>query len=280
MRKRTINSLALSLALGVLLPWNAYAIPIGTLDSSEYPYVGFSYMDGIYGSGVLIAPDVVLTAGHVAELYQPGSSLFITSPNPFNNPEPLANVASSVVHPLYDELSFSFDIGLLFLDETISLSEYATLWPSDPALLLGTPVEAVGYGGDQRRKVGFGSAQGLYDSYYLVTELLAEPGDSGGGLFIEVGGQNVLAGIMSFITPLNAYHSSVGYSRSFIDAYVPGASWFGESVIEEPMPVPEPAMLALLALGLFALLPGRNLRRRRLLLYPSEQAATTPHARH
>src|SRR5690606_6182556 len=203
------RGLVLAVALGVLLPWNVYAIPIGTLDSSEYPYVGFSYMDGVFGSGVLIAPDVVLTAGHVAELYQPGPSLFITGSNVFVNPEPYANVTGSVVHPLYDESTSSFDLGLLFLDEAIA-SAYAALWSGDPALLAGTPVEAVGYGGDSRRRVGSGSIQGMLDSF-LVTELLAEPGDSGGGLFIEVDGQNVLVGIMSWITPLNTYHSSVGY---------------------------------------------------------------------
>src|SRR5690606_20405608 len=112
----------------------------------------------------------------------------------------------------------------------------------------GTPVEAVGYGGDSRRRVGSGSIQGMRDSF-LVTELLAEPGDSGGGLFIEVDGQNVLVGIMSWITPLNTYHSSVGYGRSFIDEYVPEANWFGEPAVEEPVPVPEPSTLALLAMG-------------------------------
>lgn len=253
MRKRTTKAFAVSMAVAVLLPLSAHAIPIGTFDSSEYPYIGFTYMGWSEGTGVLIAPDVVLTAGHVAGSYQPGSSLFVTGSWALD-PEQVVNVAGSVLHPLYD--GFSFDLGLLFLDQAITLSAYATLWPSDPALLLGMPVEAVGYGGSRRRAVGSTSIEGMFDSF-LVTGPVAEPGDSGGGLFINVDGQNVLAGIMSFITPSNTYHSSVAYGRSFIDEYVPEATWFGESVIEEPVPVPEPATLALLALGLFALLFGR-----------------------
>jgi len=256
----------------MLWSWSAHAIPLGVPDSSEYPYVGWIQVGWSEGSGVLIAPDVVLTAAHVAEDYQPASSLFVTAPNVLFA-DSVVGIASSVVHPLYDASSASFDFGLLFLDQPIVLAAYATLFPSDPASLLGMLVEAVGYGGDWRRRIGTGSIDGVSDTH-LFTELLAEPGDSGGGLFAEIDGQKVLVGTMSFVYPgLGTYHGIVADARSFIDQYVPDAKWFGESdVIEDPIAVPEPSALALLAIGLLALslrqglMPGRPGRRLAVLL--------------
>lgn len=260
MRKR-ITTFTLPLVLGVLLPWNAQAIPFGFSDTAgEYSYVGFALLESTFGSGVMIAPDVVLTAAHVVESFEPGSSVFGTS---FDDPalEHVVSIASGIVHPLWDPSALLFDFGLLFLDEPIALSAYATLWPSDPASLAGMFVEAVGYGGTGTRRVGAGSIDELFGPW-LVTGPLVEPGDSGGGLFVNVDGQNVLAGTTSFINGSSSFFGPVSQARSFIDQYVPDARWYGESVIvKPPVSVPEPATLALFAIGFFGAAARRCFRR-------------------
>lgn len=253
--KKGIATLTLSLVLGLALPLNAQAIPLGTLDSSEYPYIGMIYMGGLFGTGVLIAPDVVLTAAHVADDYTPASSYFLTGPDGLSHEDAFA-VASSVVHPSYDPFNGTFDFGLLFLEQPVELATYATLWASDPAELLGMPAELVGYGGNWKRRVGTGSIYGLMDGL-LFTERLAEGGDSGGGLFVEIDGQNVLAGTLSFVL-FGTYAGPVSDARSFIDEYAPNARWFGETAVDEPIAMPEPPALVLLSAGLFASLLTRR----------------------
>lgn len=259
--KRRKAALTLSLVLGVLLPWNAQAIPLGWIDS-DYPYVGFTQLGASFGSGVLIAPDVVLTAAHVAERFAPArANLFVIGDDPFVSAERIVGVTSSVVHPLYDESTVLFDFGLLFLDEPIPLTEYATLWPSEPESLLGMAAEVVGYGGTYRRQAGNASVDDIYDSRLISLPFyglaVVEPGDSGGGLFVDIDGQNVLAAISSYIWGDWSFFGPVSQARSFIDQYVPDARWYGESVVEPPVSVPEPATLLMLSVG-FVVITARR----------------------
>ncbi len=247
-----LTALALSVVLG-MLPWKAYAVPYGYIDGGEYPYVGFVLMGRSVGSGVMIAPDVVLTAAHVAESFVSGSSTFGTAAQPLLSPGPLVSIASSIVHPSYDRSELLFDFGLLFLAEPIALAGYATLWPSDADSLLGVDVEAVGYGGStMARRVGDASVDNVDRSWLISVsdfdKAVVEPGDSGGGVFVDMDGQNVLAGTSSFIFDRYGYFGAVDQARSFIDEYVPDATWYGESVA--PVRVSEPATLAMLTMGL------------------------------
>lgn len=267
MQTKRTRTLALSLLVLCVLPWSARAVPLGIVDSGEYPYVGLAAMDSVFGSGVLVSPNVVLTAAHVADLFQAGSSLFVTGNDAFDA-DAIVNIVDSVVHPLYDPDMFGnpfFDYGLLFLEEAVTLAEYAALLPADPVSLLGDSFEVAGYGGTLERRVDTGVILDVQGNL-LVTAPIVEPGDSGGGLFIEVGGQNVLAGITSFKAPGTDFFASVGFARTFIDQYVADVTWFGESAASDPpLAVTEPASLPMLAFGLLVLLATRRKRHRRPL---------------
>ncbi len=245
MRKRAAT-FTLPVVLGLLLPWTANAIPFGFSDTAgEYPYVGIAIMGSSLGSGVMISPDVVLTAAHIVDRFTPGSSLFGTSVTGADVNQAVG-IASAIAHPLWDPSEVLFDFGLLFLDEPVAMPTYATLWPaSDPVSLVGTSIEVVGYGGTATRRVGAGSIDFWFDPW-LVSGPIVEPGDSGGGLFINVDGQDVLAAVPSFLWNFDSFFAPVSQARSFIDQYVPDARWYGEPVVS----VPEPATLALFAIGL------------------------------
>lgn len=248
----------------------AKAIPAGALESSgQYPYVGAVFYGSGVGSGVLIAPDVVLTAGHVVEdVISSGTQLFLTGVDPFSGADTTTGISGSVLHPSYSPSVFGeFDIGLLFLSSGVVLPEYATLAPDSALSLLSEPVDVVGYGGDFKRRVG----AEVIDPVFTTTEVInvfspvpiVEPGDSGGGLFIDRSGDDLLAGTTSFSSvvcggpnPCFAGFASVSAYRGFIDQHAPQAVWYGQS-----QAMPEPSGLATFGASLAAL--GWMRRRRR-----------------
>ncbi len=260
--------LSLVAVLGAL-PAKVSAVPIGSLDS-RHPYVGsvgFVSDGSLYqgrASGVLIAPDVVLTAGHVAELTVVGREVaFVTGADLWNGIETVSTVASAVFHPLYDadDPMRGYDLALLFLAAPVVLDQYAVLAPFAPETLVGEPGEVVGYGSDWRRRFAESAITDFLDDELVVLEEgFVEPGDSGGGLFVERDGEAVLAGITSWASLPWGYggFEPVAYGRSFIDAYVPGAVWYGEAVS-----VPEPCTAILLLVGLAGAAAQRTGQKRR-----------------
>ncbi len=92
----------------------------------------------------------------------------------------------------------------------------------------------------------------------LNMEYLIAPGDSGGGLFIDVSGTRYLAGVHSLIawadgTGDSDYGDIAGSTR--VSSFV---GWINDKI----NPIPAPGTLALVALGL-VLLSGRNFSRSR-----------------
>jgi len=152
MKKLTfVLVLVLVLALG--LASVAYAITNGQPDDGAHPYVGLLVFDDEDGpawrcSGALIAPKVVLTAGHCTEGAVAARVWFdedVTYDNvpfplyPYGGPGSGAIEGTPHLNPKYDSdenpygggnglPAFSYrDVGVVVLDEPVIMDEYAEL---------------------------------------------------------------------------------------------------------------------------------------------------------
>ena len=175
------------------------------------------------GSGVLIAPAVVLTAGHVID----GDELryFITGDKAYL-------IGKSILHPSYKTgEDIVNDIGILILLEPCDETP-AVMTKDATELSQREPLTTVGYS-HQVKKV---SKPGTFWYYGTVEE---EPqymkflpinghiwfGDSGGAVFEEHGH---LAGIMASMTIID--HTMVDQSASRVDKYY---SWIVDTIQTE-----------------------------------------------
>jgi len=188
--------------------------------------VGVVWIDDEWGavacSGSLIAPDVVLTAGHCVWNASSGMD-FRTTPEEYEirgGPDVytdgdwfhLADVAEAVVHPAWDgwlipeSPETSVDVGMLRLTEEVTdIEHYPLRQPPEPEV--GTVGTIVGYGnsinGDFTtqgvHRMGQTTVLGLSEVFIEVGDPCGLcHGDSGGGLFTEQGGEQVLTGINSW----------------------------------------------------------------------------------
>ena len=245
-----------------------------------FPHVGWvgrlheSGLTEINGSGVLIDPHWVLTAAHVVlEVNNDPSSLFDVyragfTDNFFEGPGENLFASAVYVNPDYEDILDGPDLALLYFDDAFTIDPVALY--AGPHVV-GTPYDLVGFGRagtpstgastDGRRRAGTNRLTDVdhpaYEGYLRATfpapgnpnfmplGMLAMPGDSGGGWFIDVNGEKHLAGITSF--------QSVGAIAGYGD--LSGATHFSPATltwIYETMDlhaVPEPSSLILLVIG-------------------------------
>jgi len=136
-----------------------YAITNGQPDGTTHPYVCFILANNgdywYYGSGILISPTIILTAGHVTD-----GAIFVSI---FFDPDPTVNPnwhlgglhGTPFTHPEYSIGEsptlpdwISHDVGVIVLAEPVSLSEYGVL-PTEglvDTLPMKSMVLQVGYG--------------------------------------------------------------------------------------------------------------------------------------
>ena len=166
---------------GQLLTGSAYAIQNGTYDNGGHPYVCWiATWDGssqlLYlGTGSLIAPTIVLTAGHITDppggiakawvTFNPQAE-WIVGESGLLNPTKLGwyEVIDWEAHPSYSDTGekgitdwITHDVGILTLRKPVRLPEYAAL--PEPGivdtLLDKQAVDLVGYGAQyQARGLG------------------------------------------------------------------------------------------------------------------------------
>jgi len=213
-----------------------------------YSSVGQVVTDGWFGSGTLIAPNWVLTAAHVVD--NASNLRFSLNGTTYT-------AAQSIVHPNWNgDLSKGYDIGLIRLVEDVAAS--TGIAPAERYTgksEVGAVGTAVGYGktgtgetgattfDGQKRAMNnaidtffrtpgkeprlFGSdfdsptrplESTLGSSLPLDLEGMIAPGDSGGGLFLNINGKDFLAGINSFGSAMDGlmdsdYGDVAGYVR-------------------------------------------------------------------
>lgn len=232
-----------------------------------------------FASGVLITPNWVLTAAHVVN----NSSTNVR----FNIGGSQFQAVERHVHPLFNGVTTGgFDFTLIRLNAPVLNVQPARLFLESDEL--GQEGALVGYGRSGTGLTGFAGAgssnagikragtnvidqiggidgfgeNNLYMDFDPVgsspnlfgsstpTDLEAQgaPGDSGGGFFIQRGGQWRLAGIASFVLwPAGGpgvdgrYGAGTAYARVSTQR-----EWIGEFV---PEAIPEPATMTALALG-------------------------------
>lgn len=173
--KRTTLALVLALALTLSVIGTAGAITNGQPDGGKHPYVGLLVFDSAPGepgwrcSGALIAPTVVLTAGHCTDgavaariwMYEDVTYAHVPFPlYPYGGAGSGAVEGTAYTNPEYNSPgnpyggsnglpAFSYrDTGIVVLNEPIYLDEYAELPTAGKVDTLKnkTAMDFVGYG--------------------------------------------------------------------------------------------------------------------------------------
>ena len=253
------------------------------LADNFYPYGGLILGTGWLGSGTLISPSWVLTAGHVIS----GDSII------FRTTAGDIGVNQQIAYPTYG--TGGPDIGLVHLSTSITTIQPVKLF-NDPAIgaddrrdavILGAGNTGTGTSGQYpsggtRRAAqtyvianasdwgsGFGGVGSVLTQFRSPGGGAADleggsaQGDSGGGLILNVNGQNAIAGVMSLSwygggggDTIGKYNTGGAYVRS-----APLNDWILSYATDASI-VPEPSSLLILASGL-GFLGGVLLLRRR-----------------
>jgi len=292
--KGLVRCAAFSLALSS----NVHAITAGTVDADNtYSSVGYTLTGTGLGSVVALDPYWVLTAAHVVET----DPILLVMGDPNSGAEGLFFFFDQViVHPDYVSGEFHDDLALINLNAVNPIdpvpgfvdASFATLSNVDLAGGLPATATLTGYGLTEvdgifdtndpiLRRIGvaatdpvgptppppfdpgfpFDCSQPMLLCTYGTSG--GAPGDSGGAMWLDYGGDPVVAAIMSYVFDENDLRfppetpnwddgywtvgTSVAYYRDWIRSYVPDAVFGGA-----PVPVPAAFWLfgsALLALG-------------------------------
>ena len=246
----------------------------------DYSSVGtFVNSFGYTGSATLIAPDWVLTAGH--NVVAATSGTFTIGGNSYTSTQLIRNPGWLNGNPLN-----GYDLGLVHLSTAVAGIAPATLYTGSSefgqiATFVGFGFTGTGLTGyqtldNQKRACqnvidgDFGNPSILLgcdfdnphsaldnafgDAVPLSLEGSVATGDSGGGVFLTIGSQTYLAGVISFVAATDGsansdYGDVNGFGR--VSAFVP---WITSTI-------PEPSASTLLAGVAITLLLGRQRRR-------------------
>ena len=249
-------------------------------EAALYPMVGKVTGSGLNGSGVMLSDRWVLTAGHISQLKANGLGFFNVGGVDYT-------IANTILHPGYSTLgpAISNDIGLLYLSAPVTGISATEMFRFDqPASILGREATYVGHGYSGTGLTGaqstielraftnliefYGDQYGLtttsfvsdfdnptgtsnrQDSNPVATRLegAVAPGDSGGGVFVTVGGVRYLIGINSYsgaVSPATS-NSQYGGLSGAVDLQQ-FHSWISANTGISA--VPEPSALWLCGLG-------------------------------
>jgi hypothetical protein len=276
------------------------SLAANSLYASVGRFDGTTSSSGFIASGTLIAPDWVLTAGHVVD--HATSLKFTIGGSSYSG--------SGIANPSWTgDLFAGYDIGLVHLNSAVANVKPAARYTgSAERYQVGT---AVGYGMtgtgitgsikfDGKKRAAQNAIDTLQNSRLFLSDFdnprtswdnfmgssqplnlegLIAPGDSGGGVFITTNAGTFLTGVNSFAAAWDGKvnsdygdvsgHTRVSAFNSWIDSVIGGSramaggSGLTTSGAARPLSetVPEPSTVVLLLMAAAAMLAARRLRR-------------------
>ena len=182
------------------------AITGGSIDDADPAVVALADARGVGCSGTLIAPHVVLTAGHCAEGVTPHGPVKVVFGSDAASGTSI-EIADVHVHPGFDPGNFANDVALFALaaDPPASAAPIPPLAVTPDASLVNATVTLVGFGetaadaGDlgKKRKGTAKIASVTATTIALTGTSHTCTGDSGGPALLDVSGTTYVAGITS-----------------------------------------------------------------------------------
>ncbi len=159
-------------------------------------------------SGVLIAPDVVLTAAHCLDIFgTEGPYEVFLGTQLLPEPEPggrFVRVAKAARHPAYVRETHAYDAALLRLASPVQTPPMPLLESPSSALAPGVTARALGYGDTKnpqepagRRRQGTLTVTDVTPAAFRAgpSPGMSCVGDSGGPVLVREGAREVLAGL-------------------------------------------------------------------------------------
>ena len=161
----------------------------------------------IFCTGTLVSPRHVLAAAHCTKAStHPGAfEIYFGSRSGVDPNERYVRVSSIVVHPLWDDAKREHDAALFELAEAVSITP--AVLPTSPmdSSMVGSPLRAVGFGlatlsqgvPDGAKREGAMKLDAVNPFNFRATPgpALTCAGDSGGPVFMTIGGIETLVGI-------------------------------------------------------------------------------------
>ena len=200
------------------------AITNGDDDDGDSAVVALLLDGKVFCTGVLLTPTVVATAAHCVTPSPPTQIYFGSDPS--TKKGSFIAVASSRVHPDFDEDSLENDIGVVGLATAAPVPPLNVITKEFDESFVGRDIRLVGFGGtsptpttDMHKRSGTTSILSYTNDDFRFTPGPSQTclGDSGGPALVKVGDHEAVIGLTS-----SGDNACKTYGRDMrIDRYVP-----------------------------------------------------------